>query len=196
MTEDITSGFDNKFALTGKFLVAMPMLDGSDCFARSVIYICSHSSNGAMGLIVNKRMNNFTFSDLTFQLPVKNYEALNEVSLYTGGPLEQVRGMVLHTADYVRDGTVMISDGLAVSSTSEIISDIAFGHGPKEKLVALGYSFWNPRQLEAEIYDNNWLVIAADKDIIFRTPDSEKWQRAMDDAHIPLDRFVNTTGHS
>ena len=138
MTEEITGGFDNRFALTGKFLVAMPRLDGSDCFERSVVYESSHSSNGAMGLIVNKRMDKFTFSDLTFQLPVKNYEKLNEVNLYTGGPLEQVRGMVLHTTDYMRDGTVTVADGLAVSSTSEIISDIAFGNGPKEKLVALG----------------------------------------------------------
>ena len=93
MTEEIISNFDNRYALTGKFLIAMPSLDGSDCFARSVVYICSHSSNGAMGLIINKRMDKFTFSDLTFQLPVKNYERLNEVNLYTGGPLEQVRGM-------------------------------------------------------------------------------------------------------
>lgn len=195
MTEEIISNFDNRYALTGKFLIAMPSLDDSDCFARSVVYICSHSSNGAMGLIINKRMDKFTFSDLTFQLPVKNYERLNEVNLYTGGPLEQVRGMVLHTTDYMRDGTVTVADGLAVSSTSEIISDIAFGHGPKDKLVALGYSFWQPRQLEAEIYDNDWLVVAADKDILFRTPDEEKWQRALDEAKIPLDRFVNITGH-
>ena len=149
-----------------------------------------------MGLIVNKRMDKFTFSDLTFQLPVKNYEKLNEVSLYTGGPLEQVRGMVLHTADYVRDGTIMVADGLAVSSTSEIISDIAFGQGPKDKLVALGYSFWQPRQLEAEIYENDWLVVNADKDILFRTKDEEKWARALSETHISLDRFVNMTGHS
>lgn len=148
-----------------------------------------------MGLIVNKRMDKFTFSDLTFQLPVKNYEKLNEVNLYTGGPLEQVRGMVLHTTDYMRDGTVAVADGLAVSSTSEIISDIALGHGPKEKLVALGYSFWQPRQLEAEIYNNDWLVIEADKDILFRTPDEEKWQRALGETNIPLERFVNITGH-
>ncbi len=192
----MTGNFDNRYALTGKFLVAMPTLDNSDCFARAVVYICSHSNNGAMGLIVNKRMDKFTFSDLTFQLPVKNYEKLNEVSLYTGGPLEQVRGMVLHTADYVRDGTIMVADGLAVSSTSEIISDIAFGQGPKDKLVALGYSFWQPRQLEAEIYENDWLVVNADKDILFRTKDEEKWARALSETHISLDRFVNMTGHS
>ena len=192
----MTGNFDNRYALTGKFLVAMPTLDNSDCFARAVVYICSHSNNGAMGLIVNKRMDKFTFSDLTFQLPVKNYEKLNEVSLYTGGPLEQVRGMVLHTADYVRDGTIMVADGLAVSSTSEIISDIAFGQGPKDKLVALGYSFWQPRQLEAEIYENDWLVVNADKDILFRTKDEEKWARALSETHISLDRFVGITGHS
>ncbi len=196
MTDSITANFDNRFALTGKLLVATPALDDSGCFARSVVYVCSHSSNGAMGLIVNKRMDKFTFSDLTFQLPVKNYEQLMEVSLYTGGPLEQVRGMVLHTADYMKDGTVAVGDGLAISSSAEIISDIVFGQGPKEKLVALGYSFWQPRQLESEIYDNNWLVVNNDKDILFRTPDENKWQKAIDEANIALDRFIWQTGHA
>ncbi len=141
-------------------------------------------------------MDNFTFSDLTFQLPVKSYERLNEVNLYTGGPLEQVRGMVLHSADYMKDGSTLIRDGIAVSSSSEIIADIAFGKGPSEKLVALGYSFWQPRQLEAEIYRNDWLVLEAGADLMFHTKDDDKWQRAMDETGIRLDRFVGVTGHS
>jgi putative transcriptional regulator len=189
-------GFDSRYSLTGKFLVALPELDDSDCFGRSVVYICSHGNNGAMGLIINKRMDNFTFSDLTFQLPVKSYERLNEVNLYTGGPLEQVRGMVLHSADYMKDGSTLIRDGIAVSSSSEIIADIAFGKGPSEKLVALGYSFWQPRQLEAEIYRNDWLVLEAGADLMFHTKDDDKWQRAMDETGIRLDRFVGVTGHS
>lgn len=188
--------FDNRFALTGKFLVALPTIGEEGCFANSVVYVCSHGRNGAMGLIINKRMDNFTFSDLTFQLPVKNYEILNEVNLYTGGPLEQVRGMVLHSADYMKEGTVTVSEGIAVSSTTEIISDIAFGQGPKDKLVALGYSFWQPKQLEAEIYENNWLVTEASKDIMFRTPDEDKWQRALDETNIRLNSLVSITGRA
>ena len=188
--------FDNKYALTGKFLVALPSLNESDCFGRSVVYVCSHGKSGAMGLIINKRMDKFSFSDLIFQLPVKNEDIVDEINLYTGGPLEQVRGLVLHSDDYMRNGTIVVNNGIAISSTTEIISDIAYGQGPKDKLIALGYSFWQPRQLEAEIYANNWLVIDADKEIIFATEDDLKWQRALDEAHINLDRFVNFTGRS
>ena len=188
--------FDNKYALTGKFLVALPSLNESDCFGQSVVYVCSHGKSGAMGLIINKRMDKFSFSDLIFQLPIKNGDIIDEINLYTGGPLEQVRGMVLHSDDYMRNGTIVVNKGIAISSTTEIISDIAYGQGPKDKLIALGYSFWQPRQLEAEIFANDWLVVDADKEIIFATEDDLKWQRALDEAHINLDRFVNFTGHS
>ena len=189
------SEFDTTYALTGKFLIAMPQIDDSE-FEHSVVYICSHSSNGAMGLMINKRLEQFSFSDLTLQLPVKNYAKLNEISLYSGGPLEKVRGMVLHSTDYIKDGTVKIGRDIAVSSTTEIIADIAYDQGPKDKPVALGYSFWQPRQLEAEISRNDWLVIEADKELLFRTRDEEKWQRALDETGISLDRFITVTGHS
>lgn len=188
--------FDNRYALTGKFLIATSTLNDDECFGHSVIYICSHGQNGAMGVIVNKRLDTYTFSDLTMQFPVKNYAKLNEVSLYSGGPLERVRGMVLHSTDYVRDGTIVIGNGIAVSSTNEIITDIAFDQGPHDKLVALGYSFWQPRQLEAEIFRNDWLVINSDKELLFHTKDEEKWQRAIDETGINLDRLINVTGHS
>ena len=189
-------GFIDKYSLMGKFLVAMPALGDDDLFSRSVVYVCSHTNRGAMGLIINKPLEQYTFSDLTFQLPLKNYEKLNEVGLYTGGPVERVRGMVLHTTDYIKDGTVEIADGIAVSSTNEIIADIAFDKGPDDKLVALGYSFWQPNQLENEIYNNDWLVIDADKELLFRTKDALKWQRAMDESGIRLDSFIGITAHS
>ena len=188
--------FDNKLSLAGKFLIALPALADSELFAHSVVYICSHSQNGAMGLIINKRLNEFTFSDLMFQLPVKNYERLNEVLLYNGGPLEKVRGMVLHSDDYIKDGTVVVGGGIAVSSTAEIISDIAFDRGPQNQLVALGYSFWQPRQLEAEIYENYWLVANSNSEILFNTDDEEKWQRALDETNINLANFVSVTGRA
>ena len=188
--------FIDKYSLTGKLLVAMPKLCDDDIFTHSVVYICSHTNRGAMGLIINKPLEKYTFSDLTFQLPLKSYEKLNEVNLYTGGPVESVRGMVLHSTDYIKDGTVEIADGIAVSSTNEIIADIAFNKGPDDKLVALGYSFWQPKQLETEIYDNDWLVIGADKELLFRTKDAEKWQRALDESKIRLDSFVGITAHS
>ena len=190
------SAFDEKYALTGKFIVALPQINDGSIFDHSLIYICSHTTHGTMGLVVNKRLEEFSFSDLTFQLPVDNYAKLNEISLYSGGPLEKVRGMVLHSTDYRKDGTIIVGKDIAVSSTTEIIADIAFDQGPKDKLVALGYSFWQPRQLEAEIYRNDWFVLDADKNLLFETHDDEKWQRAMDTTRINLENFVPVTGHS
>lgn len=189
-------GFIDKYSLVGKFLIAMPMLDEDDIFSRSVVYICSHTNRGAMGLIINKPLEKYTFSDLSLQLPLKSYEKLNEVNLYTGGPVEKIRGMVLHSNDYIKDGTIEIANGIAVSSTNEIIADIAFDKGPDDKLVALGYSFWQPQQLENEILNNDWLVIDSDKELLFHTKDAEKWQRALDETGIRMDSFISVTGHS
>lgn len=188
--------FDDKYALTGKFLVAMPKINDGDYFDHSLVYICSHGRNGAMGLIVNKRYESINFTDLTFQLPVRDFKRLNEVNLYVGGPLEKVRGMVIHSTDYFKEGTVEIGQGIAVSATSQIITDIAFDRGPAEKLVALGYSYWEPHQLEDEIYNNDWLVVDANRRLLFNTPDEEKWQRAMEQSGINLDNFIGITGHS
>ena len=189
-------GFIDKYSLVGKFLIAIPMLDEDDIFSRSVVYICSHTNRGAMGLIINKPLEKYTFSDLSLQLPLKSYEKLNEVNLYTGGPVEKIRGMVLHSNDYIKDGTIEIANGIAVSSTNEIIADIAFDKGPDDKLVALGYSFWQPQQLENEILNNDWLVIDSDKELLFHTKDAEKWQRALDETGVRMDSFISVTGHS
>ena len=188
--------FDEKYALNGKLLVATSALNGDDIFDRSVVYICSHTKRGAMGIIINKPLEKYTFSDLTMQLPLQSYEKLNEINLYTGGPLEQIRGMVLHSTDYVKDGTIIVGNGIAISSTTEIIADIAFNHGPDDKLVALGYSFWQPKQLEAEIYNNDWIVVNGNKDLLFKTEDADKWQRALDELGIKLERFVGITGNA
>ena len=188
--------FDDKYALNGKFLVATDALADDEIFSRAVVYICSHTSRGAMGVIINKPLTQYTFSDLTMQLPLQSYEKLNAINLYTGGPLEQVRGMVLHSTDYMKDGTIEVGNGIAISSTTEIIADIAFDHGPDDKLVALGYSFWQPKQLEAEIYNNDWLIVEGNKKLLFHTPDSDKWQRAVDETKINLARFVGITGRA
>ena len=189
-------GFIDRYSLVGKFLIAMPRLDEDDIFSRSVVYICSHTNRGAMGLIINKPLEKYTFSDLSLQLPLKSYEKLNEVNLYTGGPVEKIRGMVLHSNDYIKDGTIEIANGIAVSSTNEIIADIAIDKGPDDKLVALGYSFWQPQQLENEILNNDWLVIDSDKELLFHTKDAEKWQRALDETGVRMDSFISVTGHS
>ena len=135
----------NKF-LTGKCLIAMPNMQ-DERFANTLIYICSHNENGAMGFVVNKKIKEFSFADLANQLPISNINPLVPIDLHQGGPLEKVRGFVLHSTDYIKEDTIVIDEQIAVSSSLDILTDIAFGVGPKDNLIALGYASWAPNQL-------------------------------------------------
>jgi len=185
---------DEKF-LTGKFLISLPKLD-DECFRQSVVYLCSHGKEGAMGFVVNKKLKDFSFADLAVPLPFSQSLNLEELFLYQGGPVEKIRGFVLHSAEYKKPGTYQVSDQIAVSSNLDVLKDIAYGIGPHENLVALGYSAWAPNQLEREILDNDWLITEASNELLFHTPDELKWQRAMDETRIDLTRLMLTTGHA
>ena len=184
----------NKF-LTGKILISLPKID-DDCFKRSVIYLCSHGKEGAMGFIINKKLKDFCLSDLAVPLPAERFSELGQMFLYQGGPVEKIRGFVLHSAEYHKPGTYQIDDKIAVSSNLEVLKDIAYGIGPAENLVALGYSAWEPSQLEREILQNDWLVSNASNELLFHTDDDLKWERAMDETKIDLSRLLLTTGHA
>ena len=179
--------------LTGKCLIAMPNMN-DERFAGSLIYICSHTKDGAMGFVVNKKIKEFSFADLANQLPISTIRPIAPIELHQGGPLEKVRGFVIHSTDYVKDDTIVISDNIAVSSSIDIITDIAFGMGPKENLIALGYASWAPQQLEREILNNTWLVTKPDTELMFRTKDEEKWQKAVDSIGIDLTRLFFRSG--
>ena len=166
--------------LTGKCLVSMPHID-DDVFSRSVVYICMHNQEGAMGFMVNKQLKEFYFSDLISQFNIGCTAPVEPIVLHQGGPLERIRGFVLHSLDYRGEGTLPIDDKFAVSSSVNVLNDIAFGKGPRYNLIALGYSSWSPRQLEQEIIYNNWLVVEPSPDLLFKTKDEEKWQRAVDE---------------
>ncbi|MBQ8465134.1 MAG: YqgE/AlgH family protein [Alphaproteobacteria bacterium] len=185
----------NNNYLTGKCLVAMPHMQ-DEHFARTVIYICSHSENGAMGFVVNKKIKEFTFADLATQLPIANLNPSLPIDLHQGGPLEKVRGFVIHSTDYVKDDTVVIDDNIAVSSSIDIITDIAFGIGPKDNLIALGYASWAPKQLEQEIACNSWIVVNPTPELVFKTKDEEKWQKALNALGIDLYRLSDFCGHA
>ena len=181
--------------LTGKCLVAMPnMLD--ERFSGSLIYICSHTKDGAMGFVVNKKIKEFSFADLATQLPITPLHPIEPIELHQGGPLEKIRGFVLHSTDYVKNDTLVIDDNIAVSSSIDIITDIAFGVGPKENLIALGYSSWGPQQLENEIKNTSWLIMTPNTELVFRTKDEEKWQKAIDEIGIDISRLSSESGHA
>lgn len=181
--------------LTGQLLVAMPqMLDAR--FARTVIYLCAHTEDGAMGLVVNKVMENIRFPDLLEQLDLTPAVPGRDIRVHFGGPVETGRGFVLHSSDYVQDATMMIDDNIALTATTDILKDIADGEGPRNSLLALGYAGWGPGQLDAEIRANGWLSVAADDGLVFASETGMIWQLALAKMGIDISMLSGDAGHA
>ena len=186
--------------ITGKCLIASPWME-DERFNGATIYVCSHNKNGSIGFVFNQKLKEFSFSDLALSLPIdhKKIAGFMDIAsnpLYQGGPVEKIRGFVLHSPEYIREDTILIKNKFAVSSSVDIITDIAFGIGPKENLVALGYVAWGPNQLEKEIINNSWLITEPTAELVFRTKDEDKWQKALDESGIDLSRMLSSTGNA
>lgn len=188
--------------LDGQLLLAMPGM-GDDRFARSVIYLCAHSDEGAMGIIINRRAQSLNFSELLVQLEViAPDEAIRlpahagAVPVLKGGPVEAGRGFVLHSNDfYIDNSTLPIDSGVSLTATIEILRAIAQGSGPNRAVLALGYAGWSPGQLEDEMQHNGWLTCPADDDLIFNTPLELKYDRALRKLGIDPAFLVSQSGH-
>lgn len=189
--------------LDGQLLLAMPSMTDPR-FDRSVIYMCSHSEEGAMGIVINSHAVNIDFPNLLDQLDVTyDSEQLfllekedEEITLHAGGPVEVGRGFVLHTADYVQKSTMVISETIALTATVDILSAIAQGTGPANYIVALGYTGWGRGQLEEEINRNSWLNIEADEELLFRTDLDLKWARAMAKLGVDITMLSTYAGNA
>ena len=165
--------------LDGKLLIAMPAM-GDPRFQRSVIYMCAHSDEGAMGLIVNKPAVDLKFTDLLKQLNIPVGERTREIRVHIGGPVEHGRGFVLHSADYGNpDTTLQVDDRFGMTATLDILQDLSRGDGPESCLLALGYAGWGPGQLERELQANAWLACDAAPELVFGTDDAGKWEAAL-----------------
>jgi putative transcriptional regulator len=180
--------------LTGQLLVAMPGL-ADPRFARTVIYMCAHNAEGAMGLVLNKTIESLTFPDLLSQLGIESTAGGIPIRIHFGGPVESGRGFVLHSADYVQDATMLVDSAVALTATIDILKAIAQGAGPKQRLLALGYSGWGAGQLDAEIKANGWLSVAADEDLVFGGDLEGKWLKAMKKIGIDPIMLADTAGH-
>jgi len=183
-------------SLEGEMLIAMPNM-GDARFRRTLIYMCAHSPDGALGLIVNKHAGEIFFPDLLAQLDMKCAPGTEHIRVRLGGPVETERGFVLHTDDYLLDGVTMpILNHVGLTTSLDILRDIAEGKGPEKCAVALGYSGWGPGQLEFEIQANAWLHCEADLDLIF-SPDLEaKWPRALAKLGIDPGNLSGAAGHA
>lgn len=164
--------------IAGRFLVATPAMPDPR-FARSVIFMCEHGPDGALGLIVNQAIDDLPLSQVLEQLEIEVSPAMPARPVLFGGPVEMQLGLVLHSAEYRRRETLVIDDRCALTSSLEILKDIAGGGGPARSVVALGHSGWGPGQLDRELQDNTWLVIEDDADLVFGDDFAAKWSRAM-----------------
>jgi putative transcriptional regulator len=166
--------------LTAKLLIAMPGMEDPR-FAGSVVFLCQHSAEGAMGLIVNKRVDEVTFEELLEQLEIDRPDAVRDVPVCYGGPVELRRGFVLHSADYEARGDegLAVDDQFSMTATLDVLEDIAHGRGPRQALLALGYAGWGPGQLEDEIAANGWLTAEAAPDLVFGPSMEGKWEAAL-----------------
>lgn len=177
---------DQSSNLTGKILIAMPGMRDPR-FEQSVILVCAHSEDGAMGLVVNRPMPDVDFTDLLSQLGIDAGEDALDIPVRFGGPVEPGRGFVLHRVArdlQIGDNRMRIADDLAMSATRDILEDYARGHGPQPAMLALGYAGWGPGQLDSEILDNGWLTSDRGDEIIFGTDNAGKWRAALNSLGI------------
>jgi putative transcriptional regulator len=183
-------------SLAGQLLVAMPQM-ADPRFARSVVYLCAHSVDGAMGLVVNRLIESLSFQNLLEQIGVEqDGAAARDMPVHFGGPVESSRGFVLHSTDYMQDSTLVIEDEIALTATIDVLKAIARGDGPRHRVLALGYAGWAAGQLDAEIQANGWLLVPADLELVFGLDNDTKWERAIAKIGIDLTLLSSEAGHA
>jgi putative transcriptional regulator len=158
--------------------------------------MCAHNADGAMGLVVNRRVGSITFDDLLQQLGLGPNRRNDEIRIHFGGPVEQGRGFVLHSSDYQQSGTMRVDDGVALTATLDILKEMAAGGGPRRSLLALGYAGWGPGQLDAEIQANGWLQVPADEELVFDDNIDNKWERAIGKIGVDFSMLSGDAGHA
>lgn len=188
--------------LDGQLLIAMPVMTDPR-FERSVIFMCAHSEEGAMGLIINRATDEISFNDLIERLEIQGEDTPEidargaDVTVHIGGPVETGRGFVLHTEDYyAENSTLAIKNGICLTATVDILKAIADGSGPRQAILTLGYAGWSPGQLESEIQANGWLNCPADGELVFETNLDNMYERALNRLGIDPSFLVTEAGHS
>lgn len=181
--------------LIGQLLVAMPTLSDPR-FAQSVIYVCAHTPDGAMGLVINRPLAKPSFDELLVQLEIAPVPPARRIRLCVGGPVDNARGFVLHTSDWTGEGSLRVNDELALTASLDVLKVIAEGGGPRAGFLALGYAGWGPGQLDAEFQQNAWLSVPAEEGLVFGDDHDTKWRRALGLLHIDPLLLSDTAGHA
>jgi putative transcriptional regulator len=181
--------------LAGQMLIAMPQMRDAR-FSRTVVYLCAHSKEGAMGLVINRMFNGLSFPDLLEQLNIEPTPLCDPIKIHFGGPVEAGRGFVLHSTDYVQETTLVVNEEVGLTATIDVLKAIANGEGPNRSLLALGYAGWGAGQLDNEIRDNAWLSVPSDEDLLFGTDLDHKWERAIAKIGVDFSMLSGEAGHA
>jgi putative transcriptional regulator len=182
-------------SLAGQVLIAMPAMQDQR-FAQSVIYLCAHTDEGAMGIVVNRPLASPSFGELLTQLKIVPNPPSRSVGLYAGGPVDKGRGFVLHSSDWVTEATLRVDDALGLTASLDILKAIAEGGGPRDGLLALGYAGWGAGQLDQEMQQNAWLTAPPDRDVLFDADHQTKWRRAMATLRVDPALLSGLAGHA
>ncbi len=180
-------------SLTGKLLIAMPALADPE-FSHSVVYVCAHGEDGAMGLIINRPLPKPSFPQIVRQLKVSEGDPARSIGLFKGGPVEAARGFVLHSADWTGDDSLKVDADIALTASLDVLKAIADGGGPSQGMLALGYANWGPGQLDREMRENSWLTASADPELLFGPDHDQKWKMAMSKIHIDPGQLSSQSG--
>lgn len=180
--------------LAGQLLIAMPHMRDPN-FAGSLVLLCAHSPDGAMGLILNQPIPKLSFEALLEQIGVEPLPPARSIRLVNGGPVEEGRGFVLHSADWRAQGSVEVTGEVALTASLDVLQAIASGGGPRQGLLALGYAGWGAGQLEQEIARNDWLHVAPDEELIFGGADETRWRRALTKLKVDPLLLSGVAGH-
>ncbi|HYF07611.1 MAG TPA: YqgE/AlgH family protein [Acetobacteraceae bacterium] len=191
----VSADEDGALSLSGQILIAMPSMQDPN-FAQSVICLCAHSAEGAMGLVLNRRVDGLTFDALLAQLKIEPAPPARRIRLIAGGPVDAGRGFVLHSTDWIIEGSLRITDDVALTASVDILKALAEGGGPRQGILALGYAGWAPGQLEEEIQRNAWLNVPADEALVFGEDVDHKWRQAL--AKLKVDPLLlsGAAGHA
>ena len=181
--------------LPGQLLIAMPGM-ADPRFSKSVIYLCSHNEDGAMGVVVNKLIGSLSFTDLLKQMEIETGDFNSSIEVHSGGPVESGRGFVLHSTDYNSEETMRVNNDFALTATIDVLKSIAGEKGPADAMFALGYAGWAAGQLDTEMQNNGWVNCAADSSIVFGEDNEAKWKSAAAKMGIDLSLLTSDVGHA
>ena len=180
--------------LTGRLLLATPTKT-SDVFEKSVILVCAHDENGAMGIILNK-LEGVSLNDLLIQMEIPSVDSLKNPRIHSGGPVDNTHGFIIHNKEYKEKGTANISNLFNLTATYDVLENISAGGGPKDYLIALGYAGWHAGQLEEEITQNYWISVPADKHSVFNKAIDTMWYSILDKNGISPVHLSTQTGYA